>query len=284
MTTRGFTGRYVRETPWPFHEHPAWAKAQILDAAAGEVRLIGERRERVAIVGFADSCRELAPFDDARWEIWGLNQLARFIPRAERWFEIHHRTMFEADVARGTDYLGWLRAGVVPTYMLDVLPEFPASVRYPIERVRAYFGREYLTSTPAYMVALAILEGFSHIGVYGIDLIIGREYAWEKPCLEYWLGQAEARGIVLDIPYPESALLKQGVRYGLPDGTSADGAPAMRVGGVQIRQLQETLLRKREELVTGLNNCDGALQAVKSLLEADEIMSRGGALPSFTVR
>lgn len=271
--------QYVRETPWPFREHPAFGDARIVDRAEGRVELVPSRT-CVAIMGFADSCRELAPFDDPAWEIWGLNQLARYIPRAERWFEIHHRKMFEADIARGTDYIGWLRYCPIPVYMLDAEPEFASSVRYPIERIVHHFGREYLTSTPAYMLALAILEGFERIGIYGVDLIVGREYAFEKPCLEYWCGQAEARGIALEIPYPQSALLKQGVRYGLP---AADVEASGRLGPSQVLVLHRQLEAKLLEINKAMAECAGALQATRTLLEADEVLQRGGTLPGFQV-
>src|SRR5574342_383368 len=118
------TTKYVRPTPWPFPEHPAWGRAEIVgDPRDGQVTLVPKRKS-VAIVGFADSCRELAPFDDPAWEVWGLNHLARYIPRAERWFEIHEAAMYTADADAaalgGHDYLAWLRDCPVPCYMLEV--------------------------------------------------------------------------------------------------------------------------------------------------------------------
>jgi hypothetical protein len=263
--------KYVRETPWPFPEHPAWGKAIILDPAEGRV-ILDPPRTKVAIVGFADSSRDLAPFDDPAWEIWGLNQLARYIPRAERWWEIHHRSQFEADIARGTDYVGWLKVAPVPIYMQALESEFPSAVRYPLERIVAAFGREYLTSTPAYMMALAIMEGFRTIGVYGIDLIIGREYEFEKPCMEYWIGRAEALGIEVILP-SVSALCKQGVRYGVPTVIGTAPTPA------QIQRLLSEVMAKRNEALTVLNNCDGAAQALQSILEMHTILERGGSIP-----
>src|SRR5689334_15473635 len=53
------------------------------------------RRMKVAIVGFTDHRKE-APFGDPEWEIWGLNELYRYMPVEQftRWFELHDRSDF----------------------------------------------------------------------------------------------------------------------------------------------------------------------------------------------
>src|SRR5262245_54350241 len=98
------------------HLHPAACKVTIRDAQAGLVdfapRLRGKRptrRTKFAIVGFSGSTRDQAPYGDPEWVIAGLNQLYRFMPRADLWFEIHNRRMFEGDIVRDTDYVGWLQ-------------------------------------------------------------------------------------------------------------------------------------------------------------------------------
>ena len=192
--------------------HPLQAPLEIVDRQRGIVRPpAGQpRRSRVAIVGYANTSRHLAPFDDPRYEIWGLNQLYRFIPRADRWFEIH--TEYNEAVVEGTDYEAWVRTCPVPLYMTHGFEHIPNAVRFPIEEAMARFG-DYFTSTIAYMFALAIMEGFEEIAVYGIDLVVHGEYLFEKPCAEYYLGYAMARGVTVRIP-EASALLKQTHRYG----------------------------------------------------------------------
>jgi hypothetical protein len=44
--------------------------------------------KKVALVGFADSWK-LAPFDDPTVDVWGLNELYKYVPRWDRWFELH---------------------------------------------------------------------------------------------------------------------------------------------------------------------------------------------------
>jgi hypothetical protein len=46
-------------------------------------------------------------------------------------------------------------------------PEIPQSVMYPKGRVVAEF-RRYFTSQAAWMIALALTEGVTHVGFFGI--------------------------------------------------------------------------------------------------------------------
>ena len=59
-------------------DHPADANHTItvVDRDAGTVTC-SPQRTKVAIIGFATSSRDLAPFDDPAYEIWTLNQIGR---------------------------------------------------------------------------------------------------------------------------------------------------------------------------------------------------------------
>jgi hypothetical protein len=192
-------------------DHPNAAHVEILDHHAG---LVKSARKKVCIVGYAENSRHMAWWDDPDCEIWGVNQLYRFIPKADRWFQIHKDWDDETKWAPGANQRQFMQEAPIPIYMIDHLDEIPTSVRYPIERVMAECKiHDYFTSTIAFMVALAIAEGFQEIGIYGIDLIIGREYFFEKACVEYLLGIANERGI--HVHKPEGcALLWQSHRYG----------------------------------------------------------------------
>src|SRR5690606_41276724 len=77
--------------------------------------------------------------------------------------------------------------------------DIPASVPYPLERAIQEFGRCF-TSTVSYMIALAIMEGCTHLGLWGIDLTDQEEYLYQRPAVEYLLGVAAARGIAVVMP------------------------------------------------------------------------------------
>ena len=242
----------------------------------------------------------LAPFDDPEWECWLLNQLYRHCPRATRHFDIHAN--FASDNVEGTDHPGWLAQCGIPVYMTQVEPSIPTSVRYPIERViEKVAGCDYFTSTVAFMLGLAILEideqverefnshpvpegatiadvrasvacayAEREIGIFGIDLIVGTEYDFQKACVEYLLGLANARGITVRIP-PQSALLKQRGRYGY-ETEPAGGLVKL----TELKKRAEALQAERSGLIARLQTIDGAVQENGYWGQIAELRSRGG--------
>ena len=243
--------------------HPAQGVIQILDREAGRVEEYlpdgVTPRKKVALVGFARSSAMDAPFHDPEFSIWGMNQLYRFIPRASRWFDIHHN--WNEYVVPGTDHAAWIRDAPIPVYMNDYHPEFSSSVRYPIERMIEKFG-DYYTSTVAYMLALAIDEGFTQIDLYGIDLAVGVEYVEQRPCTEYYIGIASERGITVGIP-TASALCKQSYRYGYHYSTTNQGIATR--GDLEKRK--RDLLFKRDKALQDLHYIEGALTELDMWIE-----------------
>jgi hypothetical protein len=190
---------------------PACADVKIVSRDGAQVS-VTPKRKKVALVGFATNSLHQVPWDDPEFEIWGLNQGAQNCKRrADRWFEMHSPE-FTADL-RDPAYIPWLRDLTIPVYMIEVQDEYPTSMRYPIEDAIHFAGRDYFTSSIAYMLALAAMEGFEEIHLYGINLAIGDEYFYEKPCAEWWLGLLEGKGIKVFVPRA-SSLLKQYLRYG----------------------------------------------------------------------
>lgn len=239
--------------------HPAACHANIVDADRCLIDWQG--RTKLAIVGFASSSRELAPYDDPEWVIIGLNQLYRHIPRADAWFDIHWDYNQPNKVVEGTDYDGWLSSAPIPIFLIDRQSWIPGSVRYPIESIIEQFGIDYFTSTISFMLAYGIWSGFSTIGLWGVDLIVGQEYDYQKACAEFWLGVAMGRGVDLILP-PQSALCKPSHRYGYE--------PEPNWGIIKESHLEARLKRyaeQRAKLVAELQTVDGAAQ------EADYLIS-----------
>ena len=152
-----------------------------------------------------------APWGDRTWAFFALNEIAQ--PIADVHAELHPRAVqSERDLA-------FLRQCPVPCYVLDIAEWdglIPHAVQYPLERVLDItHGRRYFTSTFSYEMALAIAEGFTEIGLYGVDLAHGtlRERLVEAPCIEYWVGIAEGRGIKVTVP-EASTLCRQPYLYG----------------------------------------------------------------------
>lgn len=165
---------------------------------------------QVAIVGGASS-RTRAPYDDETWEIWAFSSLKLHTPRITRWFEMHAmgdlKSQLRRETARRrsfTNYLEWMKGLDCPIYMQRVHPEIGRSVEYPLQAALDAFGRCF-TSTASYLIALAILEEFDRIGVWGIHLTARSVYARQRPGVEYLLGVARQRGIDVYLP-PKSPL------------------------------------------------------------------------------
>jgi hypothetical protein len=231
-------------------------------------------RKKVAIVGFAESSRHLAPYDNPEWEVWAMNQLYRHIPRATRWWEMHRREDFLADQVPGTDYLAWLQRCPVPIYMVDKFADIPNSVRFPIEQMVEKFG-DYFYSTVSYMLALAIAEGFEEIGIWGIDLSHDSEYEYQKPSAEYLLGVARGMGINITIS-ESSALLKGTYRYGYQPMPSNEDVQWLSVYLSRVEA-------KQVELVGILNQLQGQKACAEEFMSWARAKRRGSAPPPLNM-
>ena len=288
--------------------HPATAQLRILDAATGRVEWFAERK-KFAICGFASSTRHLSPQDDPAWIIVGLNQLYRHSRRADAWFDIH--AYWREGNVEGTDHPRWLAECGIPVIMTECDPSVPTAVRHPIETLIGHFGIDYFTSTVAHMIALATYEidmavrrrleatpknGLATawdvyvlarsmyeeytIGIFGIDLVVGTEYEMQRQCAEFWIGEAEGRGINLNIP-PQSALLKQLYRYGYQ--MEPAGHPFTLK---ELEARRQTLMGQRNEAMNQLGTVqrtiatiDGAIQESEMLNQVGQLRVRGAAIP-----
>ena len=218
-------------TPVPMRMIPTKLDANPSESGEEAIRkLRAMGRRKVAIVGFSPSSYHLAPFQNDDWEVWTLNEAYTLpaVSRADRWFEIHVRD--EIDVTqRDPNHIKWLRdQRSMPIYMIhgpEVFTDIPMAVKFPIEDVVIDFETSYITNTISMMIALAVQEGFTTIGIWGVDMAqpaIGggpSEYAEQRPSCEYFIGYARGLGkgrgqkITVYIP-PQSDLLASIGIYG----------------------------------------------------------------------
>lgn len=238
--------------------------------------------KKVALLGFAESWKE-APFHDPNIEIWGLNELWKYLPRWNRWFELHDgdtlgvtkRDLTEGEQKRHLEWLATQPADK-PIYMQPQFVKsgrFPGAVEYPLDAMCAKFGR-YFTSTIGYMLALAIAERYTWIGLYGIDLASDVEYNQQRPNTEYLIGLARGLGIDIEIA-KTSALLKAGHLYGYekPLGDQGGIATATKAHTAHLR-------KKFDEALATMNTLEGAIQANENLLKLLEYTERGVTIPT----
>lgn len=176
--------------------------------------------KRVAIVGGAKSSRYLAPFNDSTIEIWSLNDMIEALPscRPSRWFEMHRPDAIRA-YRPEWGYLAKLASLPCPVYMCEAMPEIPNSRTYPLDQMISLYGG-YFTNSVAYMLAMAISEGYEEIHLYGVEMSVSSEYILERPSVEYFVGLA--RGLGINVIIPKISTLNQG--YWLYGYDQADDA------------------------------------------------------------
>lgn len=251
----------------PFAVTPACADVKVMDRRTGDIAVV-PKRKKVAIVGFATNTLHLVPWHDPAFELWGMNQAhLHFQRQADRWFEMH-LPEFTADV-RDPAYLAFLKTCPIPIYMIDANDEFPNSVRYPIEEALHFAGRDYFTSSVALMLAIAGMEKFEEVHLYGINLAIGDEYFYEKACAEWWLGKLEGMGVKIYIP-AASSMLKQHARYGYTHEA--------RPNAMTKQLLMARIGAYREQATQALNQHHlflGAMRECESLIQVAEGLDHG---------
>jgi len=193
--------------------------------------------KRAAIIGTAPSYR-LTPWDDPTLECWTLNdEWIIPIPRSDRHFDLHpfeqfyfrdpkQRVLQAVDVPAGTyvrpvGHIEWLAQQSIPVYIQKPDPRVPRGVVFPRAEVEAFIrglakGQEadedWYDSTPAWMLALAMYEGYTEIDIYGIHLATEWEYQKQKANMTYLIGLARGMGITVKVP-KASPLLRPTHRY-----------------------------------------------------------------------
>lgn len=159
------------------------------------------RLRKVGFLGSHERSLKFAPWDDPSWELWGHASSRGMYRRSpERFFDLHRTECWSKSNNKGEKYLRWLATNPVPIYMQERSSDVPASIRYPIEQASFGMARPYFTSHVAYMIALALMEGVTHIGFFGVNYSPDCEYGTQRGSTEYWMGRAEGAGVTLVLP------------------------------------------------------------------------------------
>lgn len=169
----------------------------------------------VAIVGRGKTC-QYAPFDKAEVDIWAFNDNAHTLYKEKRLnaaFEMHPDWM-TAPRLEGVpgipEYREWLKLPHnLPIYTHGIDRRIPASVAYPFEKINHIFRgtlfkgdievKNLYTSTTPYAIALAILQTYKRIELYGIELTQETEYKEHRDSVFFWMGRASAMGVQVHI-------------------------------------------------------------------------------------
>jgi hypothetical protein len=173
---------------------------------------------KVALIGTAPSSRDLAPYDDLSWKIWGCSPgNMNCCKRVDLWFELHSNLMWKEHEHYGKPYIEWLNKQTFPIYMQNNI-HVPKAMVFPWYEMTEQFGKEFFTSSFAWMMALAITMGAAEISLYGIDMASRDEYIRQRPGFYYFKRRAEERGIKVTAPH-ESDIMQPPALYAYQDST-----------------------------------------------------------------
>jgi hypothetical protein len=150
---------------------------------------------KLAIVGSGPETRGDAPFDDPDYDIWVINEapLDTWCKRWDAVFQLHIPELYSGHNIKHENYWLWMQeARGKPIYMQEIDPAVPDSARFPIEDAIELGGCNFFGQTAPYMLALAILQGYKHIDVYGVEMSF-TEYQYGAASWRYWVGLAKGR-------------------------------------------------------------------------------------------
>lgn len=249
----------------------------------------GKLRDKVCIVGFAGSTRDQFPKGDPSFEVWGMNRLHEVpginVANFTRWMQIHPRRIW--DTEKRAKEVAWMKRAPIPVYMNERHDDIPASIEYPRAAVEAAFNRylptlpgsgkirndelPYHTTTVTWLIALALLEGFKEIHIYGVDMVCDEEYGYQRPGCEFWLGLAAGLGVKTVIP-EDSALCTLDWLYGYEMPDDLEGT----INTPLLKNRLHGLTSERDKAVAAVNQMIGAINEIQNELNALKHRKRGG--------
>ena len=199
---------------------------------------------KIAIIGFSESSYDDAPWEDNKWEKWGMPWDGKGWERYDRLFEMHSPVLWDSKMAepfiefwdgekfhrkshRPDDYYPidgeegrlleasnstkhkvYAQTGITESNVKDN----KGLITYPFKRVIKVTGCDYFQSSIAYALALAITEikandaiVIAEIALYGVDVSPDQEWSYQRANIEYLIGVA--RGMGIEVTIPESSAL-----------------------------------------------------------------------------
>ncbi len=164
---------------------------------------MGNARKKVNIVAMGSSRNDFDAMqmleqrpdilDNA--EVWGINYMGA-IKRLDRVIHVDpvHPYLGHGPVKDMCDYA--LKDGI-PLYTSWPHPMYSNHVVYPFDKVVQTLGVHYFNSSVAYAIALALVEGYTDIGLWGCDFSYPNAHMSEsgRGCCEFLIGYGTQRGV-----------------------------------------------------------------------------------------
>jgi hypothetical protein len=145
-------------------------------------------------------------------EVWGINAVGGVI-QCDRIFhmddvriqQVRAEAEPDSNIAR---MLEWIKVHPGPVYTSRSHKDYKGLVEFPLEAVMNDLRYDYFNNTAAYALAYAIHLRVEKISIFGCDYTYPNAHDAERgrACLEFWLGQAAAKGINIAIPKNSSLM------------------------------------------------------------------------------
>lgn len=161
--------------------------------------------DTLIIIGSHPRTRTDFDFSRTDCEIWMFNEAVSnkentWAKRADAVFQMHEEAIWRNPNNRNDPkHYEWLTSqNEMDVFMQDVYPDVPRSVKYPLEKIQEMIGNDpnhFLTSSVPQAMALAALEGYKRVEIYGVAMESNTEYQWQREGVAYWLGFLKGRGV-----------------------------------------------------------------------------------------
>ena len=178
------------------------------------------------------------------------------------------------------EYHGLPGHGDTKIYMQEVRADVPGSAKFPMEELQEWantFPQHYWSSTIPHITARAIFLaekwGIKEIHMFGVTVSAHEEYAYERPCIEFWGGVANAKGIEI-VTHGPTSLFNYTHHYGyddIPDFVTQaiNHYDNITAGRIEIdSQIEQFMIKAARELeAEHPQQTLGAVDAVVALLQ-----------------
>jgi hypothetical protein len=166
----------------------------------------------VAIVGSHPRTREAFDFARTDCDVWLFNEALSgnnpWAKRADMVFQMHVPAIWRNPANRNDPHhYEWLQTqDVCDVMMQDIYPDVPRSKMYPLGDIAKMLGvtvmeltdtDHFLSSSVPQAIALAILNGYKRVEVYGVAMETNTEYQFQREGVAFWIGFAKGHGVDL---------------------------------------------------------------------------------------
>lgn len=205
--------------------------------------------KKLAIVGAQELTRDNAPWDDEAFDIWTISNWskAEWCKRCDGVIEIHEPKVYKNHPADG-DYWNWLQTQdsakvfmLYPDERVKNCQLYPLHGALQLTRNLKVLGEEAqnIASSIDYAVALAIIEGYEQIDVYGVEMARSSEYKNQQASFAFWVGLCAGKGIALNINCTRGLFVKP--LYGTINTAEADVGKYIKGISFQMEEANKTL-------------------------------------------